>query len=260
MNEDQSDVMEESSPSEAVEQEAQPEQQEQQQAPAVEQKEENVPFHMHPRFKELVEQKNEFSRRYQDLERRLQDQEQRYQRQLEEMNKRAQPVTETENPVIKRLKGIDPEFADYIKSLEERASRSDKLEDYDRKFQELETRQFTEKAVSKIQTLHSANKVSPELQDAYNREIDSLWQSGKVKTLEDIENAYKASHEKWTKVLDGIKRTERESYVASKKTDAQKPAAQPKGKPAQAPKSEGPLDKASVIAEIMKLNRAQKDI
>lgn len=249
----------ESSAPEQVEQEAQP-QQEQQQAQAVEQKEANVPFHEHPRFKELVEQKNEFRRRSEDMERKLQEIETRYQRQLEELNRKSQPQVENENPVIKRLKGIDPEFADYIKGLEDRASRADKLEEYDRKFQELETRQFTEKAVSRINALHAENKVAPELQEAYNQEIDALYRSGKLRTLDDIEGAFKASHEKWNKLIDGIKRSERESYVSAKKTDVQKPATQPKGKPAQAPNKDKPLDKAGVIQEILRASRAQKDI
>src|SRR5277367_6505762 len=77
------------------------------QAAVQEQKQDTTPFHEHPRFKELVEQKNESLKRYQDIESRYKALEQQFSSLRESQPK---PVSETQQ-AIEDLRKVHPGLA-----------------------------------------------------------------------------------------------------------------------------------------------------
>lgn len=186
-----------------------------------------TPFHEHPRFKELVEQKNQYASQLSDMQRQFAE----MQRQMQEAS-RPKPEKKAD-PMVERLKGIDPEFADYIASLKEQASSSDSIRE---ELRQLKEQQFVDSAVTKVRNLHGENKVSDKLKPIYEAEMDRRYSKGELRTLGDIEKAYKEVHAFYTDLLAEKERDVRASYTSAKKTDAKAPATQPKGqvaKPAQ---------------------------
>lgn len=214
------------------------------------------PFHEHPRFKELVEQKNQALATQKALEERYS--------QLEARLKDLAPKAETpKDELIEHLKTIDPRFAARMEELTKSTSVIQQLQE---KLASYEKQQVTSQAVNNINTLHEQNKVTPELKSFINNEMDRLYMNGSLKTTDQIPGLYKAIHDTYSKFIDGIKRAERESYVKDKKVDSKIPSSQPKGKPA------GPADKKfqfskdpeiarqQVVSRYLKTAKAEADI
>lgn len=175
-----------------------------------------MPFHEHPRFKEIVEQKNRYAEQAKSLEQRL--------AQLEQsINKQKQPEID---PVVAELKNVHPAFAERFEQL---LSNQKELQELKTWRQEMAQQQFVNSALSTIKDLHGTNKVPQDLQEFYAQEIDRRYMSGQIKDLDGVKAAYKDVHDKFSKAIEGIKRSERESYVSDKSKDAAKPRTQPKG-------------------------------
>lgn len=186
-------------------------------------KQPDAPFHEHPRFRELVEQKNQYA----EMVKRLETQQKAMEARFKSMEETSKP--KVEDPLLKRLKDIDPEFGERFEKLSSQERELQELRDWRNQMQE---QQFVSSALSEIRGLHSKNNVSPELQAKYEKELDFAYRSGQIRSLDDVKATYKAVHEDYSKLLDSVKRSERESYVATKKKDGAIPASQPKGKPA----------------------------
>jgi DNA repair exonuclease SbcCD ATPase subunit len=206
----------------------------------------------HPRFKELVEQKNQ----YQTESKSLRDTVSELQRQLKDLS---QPKTQSQaekDELIEDIRKVDPRFAERLERLNKGYSSIEQLQ---AKLQDLETKQSesvrertVQEARSKINQLHESNKVSPELKSFINNEMDRLAITGQLKELSQVDATYKAVHEQFSKFVDGIKRAERESYVQAKKPDSKIPVSQPKGEPAKAApkKTAYPKDREAALAQI----------
>jgi len=173
------------------------------------------PFHEHPRFKELVEQKNKAMEQSKALEERYSQLEAQF-RQIQQAN---QPKKE-ENPLYSRLKGIDPEFGGEFEKV---ASSLKELEELKQWKQEFEQSQQRNAAVSTVKSLHEQNKVSPELRSIYENQLELAYARDPKGFLRDIAGQYKAVHETFSKVFESRDRAARESYVSSKKADASIP-------------------------------------
>lgn len=220
----------------------------------------NLPFHEHPRFKELVEQKNQALAQSKALEERYSKME----AQLQDLRQPTAPKTRSEvDEVIEHLKTIDPRFAAVIEKM---AGALPQVETLQKQLQDYQQKQVREQAVSQVNALHESNKVAPELRDLINAQLDSMAISGQIKNLQDIPNAYKSIHEGYSKFIEGIKRSERESYVSAKKADAVTPTSQPKGKPvSHAPKQQAfskdpEVARQQVVSRYLKQANANKDI
>lgn len=242
----QSDVTEDSS-SES-QSDAQPAQQNA--APAKE--EQRIPYE---RFQEMVAKRQEAEARMQQYEQRMAEME----RQFRETQR---PKEEPKDPMYDRLKGIDPEFADYVKGLSTRAAKAEALE---QRLEQFERQQFANSAVSKFESLNKANNVSPELAQLYKSELELAYANGKIKDLSHMEQAYKSIHERTQKFLQAQERATIEKYTASKKKDASAPTAQGRGKaPVQGQKTEFSKDpreaKAQLIKNIAGALRAGRDV
>ncbi len=227
-------------------------------AAASEQKqtETSQPFHEHPRFKELVEQKNEYSRKYQDIEARYKAMETQFKSFQDTQPK---PPTEAD-ALLKDLKGIDPRLANYLQETAKRAELAEKLQarldNMEKSSQEERTQQVVQAAVSRINGMHEQNKVSDFGKQFINNQLDIAYRSGRLQASDAkaIEAAYTEAHSAIKAYEDGLKRTHAASYAQEKKKDAAVPSSQPKGapaKPGQKPLN-APKDKEALRAEVVK--------
>lgn len=219
-------------------------------------KEDQLPFHEHPRFKEVIEQKNTFARKLEDMERRYAEQQKRY----EAQEKQSAPKSK-EAQLIEELKGIRPEFGELIENLHAKTAKLDQFEQWQ---QSVEAEKTRTAAMSTLEKLHTEHKVPKELQDMYLARVKMIADSDPRIGLNDLPNIYKSVHDNVSKYMDSLKRSERESYLSDKKKDASAPTSQPKGKsPSQAPKkfsSDPEAARKEMVDEVMKLVRAEKDI
>lgn len=221
-------------------------------------KTDNTPFHEHPRFKELVEQKNQALSAQKALEEKYAQMEAQFKK-ITESPKSTEAKTDA---IIERLRGIDPEFAARMEQLSKALPQVEQMQ---QRLQAYERQQEVQQAVGTINSLHEQNKVSPELKTFINNELDRLYMQGKLRGP-DVPAAYKAIYDQYSRFVDGIKRTERESYVASKKADSKAPTSQPKGAPArqgnQKPQfSKDPeIARQQVVSRYLKQAKAESDI
>lgn len=234
---------------------------------APKQEQEATPFHEHPRFKELVEQKNEFSKRYQDMESRYKQLE----NQLTQF-KDSQPKAPTEtDQLLADLKKVDPRLANVIEQQLKAAKTAEtvqaRLEQFERQHQEQNHRSTLSTAVAKINSLHEVNKVSDFGKQYIEARLDNAYRGGQLNAgdLKAVEAAY-AEHAKAIKTYeDNFKREVTKGYVQDKTKDASIPTSVPKGtqaKPAQKgiPTFKNKDDlKSAVIKSFLKEKAAQSD-
>lgn len=214
-----------------------------------------LPFHEHPRWKEVMEERNAERQRAQALEQRIAE----MQRQFMDAQK---PKAQESDPMYDRLKGIDPEFADYLKEVRSQASLAKQLQD---ELTNMKQEQFVNSALGKFDELTKANNVSPELANLYKSNIDLMYREGKIKTLGDLEKAYTELHGNTSKFLQAQERSIIEKYTSSKKQDAKAPTAQSKGRaPSQAKPvefSKNPQEaRAQLIKNVASAMKAGRDI
>jgi hypothetical protein len=204
-----------------------------------------TPFHEHPRFKELVEQKNSALKAQQDLAERYAQMEAR----LTELSRPKTPSQE--DALIARLKGIDPEFAERIEKMSKILPNVEQMQT---ELSEYKKQQVISQAVNQINSLHESNKVSPELKTFINNEFDRMYALGQLKDLSKVGDTYKAVHDTFKKYEESVRRAERESYVKAKGKDSKIPSSQPKGTPANQPGKKGPVykDRESMQQDIVK--------
>lgn len=220
----------------------------------------------HPRFKELVEQKNQALAAQKSLEQRYAQLEQRL-NQPQTPQGPSKEQTEFDG-LINDLKQVDPRLAAQFQAMSKANTTvtelQQKLEAFEKRDAESRRNSEIQSAVAKINQLHETNKVSPEVKAILNDKFDLLYMQGKL-TPQNLEEVYKGSHESISKFMDSLKRSEREAYVADKKKDASVPTSQPKGTPAKsAPKktawSKDPeVAKQQIVSRFLKQQSANKD-
>lgn len=235
------------------------------QTSAPQQQPDTTPFHEHPRFKELVEQKNQAL----TAQKSLQEKYEAMERQLKELSTPKVQTQAEKDELIEDIRKVDPRLAERLEKFGKSVSSVEqlqaKLEAYEQNQAKSQQQQVVQSAVAKINQLHETNKVSPELKSFINNEIDRQYMSGQLKELSQVESLYKAVHEQYSKFVDSIKRSERESYVKAKTPDSKVPASQPKGEPAKpAPKkpaySKDPeVAKQQIVSRYLKMKAAEKD-
>jgi hypothetical protein len=223
-----------------------------QQASGEQKQQDNTPFHEHPRFKELIEEKNAYRRELDEMKRQLQTMQ----------TPRSEKTQEEKDALIERLKSIDPEFGERFAQLNMTAKELQELKAWK---QSMETQTVREKAINSINSLHSEHKVPKEMQDFYNAAIEAEARNNPRMGLQDLPQVYKAVHERFSKYLDTVKRSERESYVKDKTQDAKAPTTQSKGKsvtPNVRKQFSGDEaeQRKETVDEVLKLMRAGKDI
>jgi hypothetical protein len=246
MNQEE-DVIDGSSPQEETNEQqpaesTQPE--ETQEAAPQQAKEDNTPFHMHPRFQEVISQKNQLAEQNKTFERQLQD----LQRQLQALNK---PEAPKANPIRERLTGIDKEFAEYVGSVEKIPELEKQLQDFQEWRQQQAAQANQQAAVSTKEKFYSENKVPAEHREIYDAQIVAIANSNPKLQVSDLPQVMKGIHEKMTKLFQSTQRDATKQLVDAKKVSAAKPSTQPKGLPASSVKKSAPASKADLRAEMI---------
>ncbi len=238
---------------------AQPELSEGQEAKqAASQQQKEVPFHEHPRWKEVMEERNAERQARAQLEGRIAE----MQRQFAEERKPKSSTpdfNEVRAKMGERLKGIDPEFQAYLSQLEDQALSSKQ------ELAAFREEQFVNRAVGRFDELNKTNSVPKELEGVYRAQLDAIYREGKIRSMDDLEKAYKGIHEPINKLLADREKAYLEKYTATKKAAASTPAAQPKGRtatPGQVPRTfaNDQQRKAAMVKDVVTQLRASKDL
>ncbi len=192
--------------------------------------ESNLPFNdprspEHARFKELRDQASSFK---EELQRERQEREaqntqfqqmQAYIQQMQAQNqKQAAPAYQ---PLIARLKDIDPEFADWqLKSLQ----ASEAIPQLQQQLQQMSVERDRRQAYDSLNTLYESNKVPQEQRAFYEQAIKTAVYEGEVQgkrfTVSDIPKFFKQAHDQYSKFFEDHNRKLTASYVVDKKKDA----------------------------------------
>ena len=214
-------------------------------------KEEQTPFHEHPRFKELVEQKNQAIQSQRQLETKLAELEKRFSQPTQQTPSQAE-----KDELIEDLKKIDPRLAERLekfgKSSQTVEQLLSRLENFEKQAAQKEQQQVLQSAVAKVNQLHEANKVAPELREIINYKLDALYAQGKL-NQQTLEAEYKKALDGFNKFLESRDRETTKKYVEDKKKDSKIPTSQPKGTPAKAApkKPNWSADKETARAQIV---------
>jgi len=182
-----------------------------------------VPFHEHPRFKELIEERRSYATQLEQMKAQMEN----MQRSQQESARAAQP--KPVNTFVEKLREIDPSYAQYIESLEARASKTETIE---QRLDAYERARIVNEYESTVTKLHTDNKIPAELQPLVRQQLDAMARSGELRDIKDVPNAYKKVAEVFSKFTEGLKRSTTASYVQDKSKDASTPSSQPKGKTA----------------------------
>jgi hypothetical protein len=184
-------------------------------------KEENLPFHEHPRWKEVMEERNAERTRAQALEQRLADMDRRYQ---ELSRPRSEPKKDA---LVDRLTGIDEDFGRRFGEIAKQAELATQLQEQLNAFKE---ERVVESLKGKFEELASKNSLDPTDKELYFSKLDLAYRQGKLRSPADVEAQFKAIHEPQAKRMEAYKRAAIEEYTKAKKADATRPTGQPKGK------------------------------
>lgn len=221
-------------------------------------KQEEQPFHMHPRFQEVISEKNALKEQNRLFEQKLQDMERRFQA----TQKQEAPKT---NPVRDRLTGIDKDFADYVGGVEKIPQLEQQLQEFQQWKQEQAIREIQGQANSAKEKFYSENKVPAEHREIYDAQLSVIAQANPRLQVSDLPKVMKDVHDKMTKLFQSTERAATKQLVAGKQADAAKPSTQPKGAPVKAgqkaadPKNPQEL-RAQLLADTLADMRAGKDL
>lgn len=215
--------------------------------------EEKLPFHEHPRWKEVISQKNEYAQRVQEYENQVRQLQMQLQ-QFEQQKPKQQPqsANDPRSKLFGELKQIRPEFGELVEELYTKLNSIEQSRQQDAMERELTM------ARSTLDNLYSEHKLSDKDKELYesmigNRVFLLESQSGKALRAQDLPAIFKEVHDSFSSYKKELERSVRESYVTDKKKD-QVPATTTGGKPAITAK-----DKPSITSrDELKAQIAQK--
>lgn len=187
---------------------------------------ETTPFHEHPRFKELIEQKNQQAEQIKAYQEQM--------RELQNQFKSMQPKQKTpEEALLERLKGIDPEFGGWAENIDQTRRELAEFKEWKRN---LELEQGRQQAQSALESLYTEHKVSKEMKDLYRSQIESIAYNNPDLKPQDLPKVFKQVHEGLSKWAQDYERSIRSKYVTEVKKETA-PATQTGGAPAGIPAS-----------------------
>lgn len=210
--------------------------------------EQNTPFHQHPRFQELVQQRREADERAKALEARYAELENRIQTMQTSSQKQ-------EDPLLARLKQIDPEFGSRFEKL---AGLETQVEEFNQWRQEMKLEADRQQASQNLQDLYTQYNVPESMRTRYEREIKAIAYENEKLGLKDLPNIFKSVHEDFTKWQDEFRRKERESYVTDKNASKTPQSVTGGTAPAGSKPNTNPMSKQDAIDQMVKEMRAAK--
>ena len=169
----------------------------------------------HPRFREVIEQKNSFAKKIAEMERSHADV-------LAKLQALQQPqAPKAEDALLKQLQEANPEFASRFKQLMDRMQSVDSIESEIKAFKQ---QQSVQAAQNQFQSLLTEHKVPAEYAEIYDAMIRAEGAKNPKLSVQDLPDVFRSVHDRYSKIIDGVKRSVTESYVQSKTKDAKTPA------------------------------------
>lgn len=218
--------------------------------------EDNVPFHLHPRFQEVISEKNELRNQTQALAKQLE--------QLQSQMKASTPAQKDE--LMERLESIDPKFAALLKGMRDELSASKKQLEELSGWRTQSSAQSVQQQVSSTKSqFYAENKIPEDRKAIYEAMVQAEANRNPNLQISDLPKVMKQVHESLGKMFQTVERSTAKSFADGKKAEAAKPSSLPKGAPAKATKpsnaqvSASDL-RASMIKEALEDVRADKDI
>lgn len=203
------------------------------------QSEPQVPFHEHPRFKELIEERRQYASQLAQM-----------QQQMEELRARATPKEEPKShPFVQKLSEIDPTYGEWANSVE---GLKEKLQQFESWQQDQQQKAIVKEYESTVERLNTEGKVSPEIAALIKETLDARALSGQIKSLKDVPAVYKEVSERFTKLFESQKREQLKNYVQDKSKDAKVPMTGKGKAPTPPKKTEGRQDRESLYSSIVK--------
>ncbi len=217
----------------------------------------NVPFHLHPRFQEVISQKNELAEQNKAFARQMQE----MQQQLQQMR---QPAPQ-QDAVMERLKKIDPEFAERFGKINEVDEIKKQLAEFQEYRQQSAQRETQAQLSSMKDKFYSENNVPSERRAIYDAMVQSEAAKDPNLKITDLPKVMKSVHDNLDKMFKTVQRETTKQFVDTKKATASKPSSQPRGTPVKPGKGNNePTDRATarqqVIKDIMSDIKAGKEI
>lgn len=218
-----------------------------------------VPFHEDPAIQDFIARQTQ--RQVEELRNQYDSQFYQLKQQYEQLQRANQPAR-AEDPLISRLKTIDPEFGNRIEKLSALESEIDQFRSWQ---QQQQQQALYQEANNTLEKLHTEHAIPAELRATYDARIQQLAMQNPNYTIKDLPKLYKQVHDDTVKFIDSVRRHERESYVADKKKVATKPSSQPKGEPVKPGKgpdwAKDPVERRDqAVQRILKMARSEGEI
>lgn len=210
------------------------------------------------RFQEIIQQKNEFAKRQEELEARYKALEERVSRPREE------PKPKTESEIVKKFKAVGPEFGTWAEQLESSQQELVALREWRA---QAEQERIRGQAESELNRLHSHFKVPADEQDYFKDllqlKVQRIEAGGRMLGIKDLESVYKEIHDSENKRYEARKRATIANYASSKKADST-PASSKGVAPKQVPtkvkySTDREEAKAQIIKQALEQHRAAKN-
>lgn len=214
-----------------------------------------APFNEHPRFKELIAERNaerEAAMKYAQEAASFKAQLEQYNKQTQSQN---QPKKPDFNSTLERLKGIDPEFAEFQKTLYEQVQAAQaaqqELEELKQWRNDAQAQQNSQAALTQFDKLCGDNKISEADKELYRQAVTNMAYA-RNSSAKDLPALFTEAHQNLSKYFEARDRSVTESYVTKKKSDSV-PATQTGG----VPSSSKPSSSANVSKDDVKSAFAQ---
>jgi len=178
-------------------------------------------FHEHPRFKELIEDRNSMKEALAESKRQYED----LQRMVRGLQASQAPQAKPKNADLEELRSIKPELASYIEKIGESTSKIEQLE---AQLAESRNQTLVDRYTNAVKELYSTNKVSSEMQPLYDSLIRASVMQSNAR-LDQVPSIFNKVHADMSKLVDGIKRSTTAEYSQGKKKDASAPKPMVKG-------------------------------
>jgi chromosome segregation ATPase len=210
---------------------------------------------MHPRFQEVIRDRNEAKEQHATLQRELAE--------LKQTLKAATPAQKDE--LMERLEKIDPEFGGLLKTMRNELKEArQQLHDLSG-WRNQSSAQTTQQQITSIKSdFYNTNKVPENRRAIYEAMAKAQADSNPKLQISDLPQVMKQVHDSISKMFQVEQRATTKNFVDGKKNEASKPSTLPKGAPAKAGSKEQPVSKddlrAQMIKEALSSVRGNKEI
>lgn len=202
---------------------------------------------MHPRFQELIARNNEYKAR-------MEEQERTFQSRLKELESRIPAQQPQKDELMERLKGIDPAFAERFGKISEVDQLKQELQEFHQWRQEMADQQLKQQISSTKDKFYTENNIPEARRKIYEGQLLAMRDEGHLDNVKvsDLPKVMKQIHDEIGKLFQAVERSTTKQFVENKRTEASKPAPLKPGAPAKSVKTNGPISKEELMAEMRK--------